>query len=403
MRLFLIIIICLSAASCNEPAQEVEEAPFSLEELENRILTQKSYREALFWAKKRNKKVLLYFNGYACVNCSKNRSLNWTKENLTLMDSLYEVVDLKVDDPTPLKGEFHFYSEVLTDSVKTHGDLYLHYQYKHFPWPYQPFYVVIDPNETVLAYLVDHGEIETFGEFSENGHLGHFKSFSLINGLYYNPEYARLLSQHNSVYTADSLVGSFLSLHFGIKSDLESEVLAYHPNQMEADYFTQTMGEDLDMILTDHFGKIKHEITNYKGTSFNLTKDNNNTRFEKYRATQNETAYQQLFTPRNTAIANWFSGTYEFTQHDSTTSVTFNEDYTVSGFDYYTHYEIDTYAHRDILILRTKNFNPDSLETFTFQFTDNETIELKEVENITRKVVPEQLVLTEDAGVLVRD
>lgn len=165
MRLILIFILCQSAASCDEQPQTVSNVPHSFEELEKRILTQKNYREALFWAKKRNKKVLLYFNGYACVNCGKYRSQNWTEENLILMDSLYEVVDLKVDDPTPLNGELQFYSSALKDSANSRGKFYQHYQYTHFSYTNQPFYVIVNKRLNPLATYVDDGGIQGFTRF----------------------------------------------------------------------------------------------------------------------------------------------------------------------------------------------------------------------------------------------
>jgi len=159
------LTVVFMALSCVQEVPEKDHQPMSLQKLEEKGFSHQTIERVLFSASKQAKNVLLYFNGFACVNCSKNRGQNWTEENLTLMDSLYEMIDLKVDDPTPLSPDLQFYSSALKDSVNSRGKFYQHYQHAHFSYTNQPFYVIVNKRLNPLATYVDDGGIQGLTRF----------------------------------------------------------------------------------------------------------------------------------------------------------------------------------------------------------------------------------------------
>lgn len=131
------------------------------------------YNAGLAFAKKINKPVLLDFTGWACVNCRKMENLVWTDP---VIDSKLRndvvLISLYVDDKRNLPD-----SEQTTKTlggqiypIKTIGSKWSYLQASRFNINSQPYYVLLDANETTLAISEGYSSnIETFKIFLEEG------------------------------------------------------------------------------------------------------------------------------------------------------------------------------------------------------------------------------------------
>jgi thiol:disulfide interchange protein DsbD len=109
------------------------------------------YDEALAYAKKVNKPIMIDFTGHACVNCRKMEANVWPdKEVSQRIREEYVLVQLYVDDKTDLAPN----EQVTTPegrSIKTIGNKWSYLQTSKFQANSQPFYVLLDPkNEQPL-------------------------------------------------------------------------------------------------------------------------------------------------------------------------------------------------------------------------------------------------------------
>jgi thiol:disulfide interchange protein len=103
------------------------------------------YDEALAYAKKVNKPIMIDFTGHACVNCRKMEANVWPdKEVSERINHEYVLVQLYVDDKTDLAP-----NEQSTTpegrSIKTIGNKWSYLQTSKFQANSQPFYVLLDP------------------------------------------------------------------------------------------------------------------------------------------------------------------------------------------------------------------------------------------------------------------
>lgn len=104
------------------------------------------YEAALQLAKTQNKKLLIDFTGWACVNCRKMEEHVWTdpavaayiKENFVL-------VSLYVDDKKMLPEHLR------SDSVQTVGDKFAKFQSLNFAQASQPLYAVLNGDQQLLT------------------------------------------------------------------------------------------------------------------------------------------------------------------------------------------------------------------------------------------------------------
>lgn len=110
------------------------------------------YDEAVQYAKKVGKPIMIDFTGHACVNCRKMEASVWTeKEVQQRINEDFVLVQLYVDDKTELPE-----SEWLTTPegrlLKTIGKKWSNFQASRFKANSQPFYVLLDPStEELLA------------------------------------------------------------------------------------------------------------------------------------------------------------------------------------------------------------------------------------------------------------
>jgi len=110
------------------------------------------YDEALAFAKKVHKPLMIDFTGHACVNCRKMEANVWPdKEVYRTMTQDYVLVQLYVDDKTDLAaGEQTTTAE--GRAIKTIGNKWSYLQTHKFQTNSQPFYILLDPaTETTLV------------------------------------------------------------------------------------------------------------------------------------------------------------------------------------------------------------------------------------------------------------
>jgi len=134
------------------------------------------YDEALAYAKKVNKPIMIDFTGHACVNCRKMEANVWPdKEVSARINQEYVLVQLYVDDKTDLAPN----EESITPegrTIKTIGNKWSYLQTSKFQANSQPFYVLLDPKTEqplVAPQGADYDPAE-FAEFLKRG----LKSFA---------------------------------------------------------------------------------------------------------------------------------------------------------------------------------------------------------------------------------
>ncbi len=111
------------------------------------------YETALAKAKAENKPLMIDFTGWACVNCRKMEENVWPDvEVMKRLTEKYVVVSLYVDDKKELPENEQHISEVFQGKkIRTLGNKYSEMQAKYFGANTQPYYVLVSPDEKLLA------------------------------------------------------------------------------------------------------------------------------------------------------------------------------------------------------------------------------------------------------------
>lgn len=130
----------------------------------NNIDCFKDYYEGLDYAKKNDMPVLLDFTGYGCVNCRK------TEDNIWVMDDVrnnisqnFVLISLYVDDPSKL--DKIIYSKAQNKKLRNVGNMWADFQIANFAQNSQPLYVLMSPDEKVLARPV--GYLDGWSDWEE--------------------------------------------------------------------------------------------------------------------------------------------------------------------------------------------------------------------------------------------
>ena len=111
------------------------------------------YDQAIQYAKKENKPVLLDFTGHGCVNCRDIESRVWPDERVRdYLNNKYVLLSLYVDDKTELSREQWYTSKYDTKIKKTLGKQNADFQITRFNNNAQPFYVILDPFSGKVIY-----------------------------------------------------------------------------------------------------------------------------------------------------------------------------------------------------------------------------------------------------------
>ncbi len=139
----------------------------------------KDFEQGKKEAIKQNKPILLDFTGWACVNCRKMEENIWAQPNIfKLIDDNFILTSLYVDDRRKLDDidQFNFkYSEKYIRRIKNIGDKWAAFQWLNFNNSSQPFYILINPDGTLLNSPIQYTDAATYENWLTKG-LENFKN-----------------------------------------------------------------------------------------------------------------------------------------------------------------------------------------------------------------------------------
>ena len=122
-------------------------------------------------ARANDKPVLIDFTGYGCVNCRKMEAAVWTDPQVaSIMTNDYVLIQLFVDDKTPLPSPIVVTVNGQEQKLRTVGDKWSYLQSSKFGANAQPFYVLLDHQGNPLShsYAFDD-DVNHFLNFLKNG------------------------------------------------------------------------------------------------------------------------------------------------------------------------------------------------------------------------------------------
>lgn len=115
------------------------------------IIAFKDYDTGVAYAKKIGKPILLDFTGHACVNCRKMEERVWSEPRiLKLLKEEIVLISLYVDDKRPLPDGQTITSEISGKKLRYIGQKWSEFQILRYQANAQPFYVLMDHDETDL-------------------------------------------------------------------------------------------------------------------------------------------------------------------------------------------------------------------------------------------------------------
>ncbi len=104
-----------------------------------------NFDEAMEYAQKVNKPVLIDFSGYGCVNCREMEATVFENENIkTLINDEFIFVVLYVDDKQALPEHIKINENNTIRTLRTQGDKWSYLQRLKFGANAQPYYVILD-------------------------------------------------------------------------------------------------------------------------------------------------------------------------------------------------------------------------------------------------------------------
>ncbi len=118
-------------------------------------------------AKAENKPVIIDFTGYGCVNCRKMEAAVWTDTQVSdILSKSYVLIQLYVDDKTPLPEPIIVTVNGQKKKLRTVGDKWSYFQSSKFGANAQPFYVLLDSNGKPLT-----------ASYTFDDNVDHYKAF----------------------------------------------------------------------------------------------------------------------------------------------------------------------------------------------------------------------------------
>ncbi len=129
----------------------------------------KDYYEGLAYAREVNKPILLDFTGYGCVNCRKVEEHIWIDDRVwNKIANDYVLISLYVDDRQPL--EKMLLSKHRNEKIRNVGNKWTDFQVVNFQQNSQPLYVLVSPDEQVLAPPRGYKEgVKEYADFLDCG------------------------------------------------------------------------------------------------------------------------------------------------------------------------------------------------------------------------------------------
>jgi len=161
IKRFWHVLIILALISC----QNQEQVSLSLEGIQNFDLI-----ETLETSNKINKPVLLYFTGYACVNCKKmNDDLLKDTEIIKYLNEHFILIPLYVDDSTKAKKEEWEKSIFNKRMVRHVGKLNVRLQTILTRTGTQPIFAIVENEDSMHSYIGDTRDRVEFLDFLKKG------------------------------------------------------------------------------------------------------------------------------------------------------------------------------------------------------------------------------------------
>ena len=137
-----------------------------LEKLIDWLYVYKDYKIGLKNSKELNRPLLLYFNGFGCVNSRRIESEILSKiEIKEYINNNLIFTSLIVDDQTKLNENEVYFSETLDKEVKYLGQINLELEMKIFNSDWQPLFVLIDLNGKEISRIGYTNDFEEFKLF----------------------------------------------------------------------------------------------------------------------------------------------------------------------------------------------------------------------------------------------
>lgn len=135
----------------------------------------RDYCEGVAYAKEVGKPILIDFTGYGCVNCRKTEEHIWVADKVReMIMKNYVLISLYVDDKKKLENIL--YSSSRNEKLRDVGDIWADLQIVNFQQNAQPLYVLMTPEEQVLAKPRGYKEgVDAYTEFLKCG-LNTFKT-----------------------------------------------------------------------------------------------------------------------------------------------------------------------------------------------------------------------------------
>lgn len=129
----------------------------------------KDYYEGMAYAKEVNLPVLLDFTGYGCVNCRKTEEHIWVETDVwNKLAKDFVLISLYVDDRKPLPEVL--ISKLQNTKIRNVGNKWADFQIVNFEQNSQPLYVMMSPDERVLAAPRGYQEgVESYVNFLKCG------------------------------------------------------------------------------------------------------------------------------------------------------------------------------------------------------------------------------------------
>ena len=131
----------------------------------------KDYDSGMQAAKAAGKPVMIDFTGFGCVNCRKMEAAVWTDNRVKdMITNDYVLIQLFVDDKTPLPEPIEVMENNQPRKLRTVGDKWSYLQRTKFGSNTQPFYVLLDNEGNLLTSPRSYDEdVEAYISFLKEG------------------------------------------------------------------------------------------------------------------------------------------------------------------------------------------------------------------------------------------
>ena len=131
----------------------------------------KDYDSGIQAAKAEGKPVMIDFTGFGCVNCRKMEAAVWTDNRVKeMITNDYVLIQLFVDDKTPLPEPIEVMENNQPRKLRTIGDKWSYLQRTKFGSNTQPFYVLLDNEGNLLTSPRSYDEdVEAYISFLKEG------------------------------------------------------------------------------------------------------------------------------------------------------------------------------------------------------------------------------------------